>query len=79
MAYGLKLVGGRGVVNPLTVGDGCWMVEVRTSLGTEDFSGDEVAGRGIGVMGAGGLGSVLMVAKEGLYAGVCGEGAARET
>ena len=55
-------------------------MEVRTSLGADDRSGDAVAGRGAGVIGAGGLGSVLTVAKEGLQAvGVWGEGAASET
>jgi hypothetical protein len=55
------------------------MVEVRTSLGIEDLRGDAVAGRGTGVIGAGGLGSVLTVANDGLQEGVCGEGAASET
>ena len=52
------------------MGEECCMVEVRTNLGTEDFRGDEDAGRGAGVIGAGGLGSVLTVAKGGLEAGV---------
>ena len=55
------------------------MVEVRTSLGAEDLTGLDEAGRGAGVMGAGGLGSVFTVAKDGLQAGVWGEGAAKET
>ena len=55
------------------------MVDVRTSLGTDDLRGEEVAGRGIGVIGAGGLGSDLTVAKDGLQDGVCGEGAAKDT
>ena len=42
------------------------MVDVRTNLGFVDLSGEAVAGLGAGVMGAGGLGSVLTVAKEGL-------------
>ena len=80
MAYGLKLEVWIACMVPLTVGDGCWMVEVRTNLGAEDRRGEVVAGRGAGVMGAGGLGSVLTVAKEGLHAaGVCGEGAVKET
>lgn len=55
------------------------MVEVRTSRGSDDFSGELVAGRAIGVMGAPGLCSLLTVVKEGLNAGVCGEGAAIDT
>lgn len=54
------------------------MVDVRTSLGTDDLSGELVCGRGMGVMGAAGLCSLFTVVKEGLKAGVCGDGAARE-
>jgi len=45
----------------------------------EDLSGELVDGRGIGVMGALGLCSLLTVVNDGLKAGVCGEGAANET
>lgn len=55
------------------------MVEVRTSLGAEDLRGEDVAGRGTGVIGAGGLGSVFTVTNDGLQAGVWGDGAARDT
>ena len=55
------------------------MVDVRTSRGSDDLKGEAVAGRGTGVIGAGGLGSVLTVAKDGLQTGVCGDGAAKET
>ena len=55
------------------------MVDVRTSLGAEDLRGDAVAGRGNGVIGAGGLGSVFTVANDGLQDGVCGDGAANDT
>lgn len=55
------------------------MVEVRTNRGKDDFSGELVAGLGIGVIGAPGLCSLLTVVKEGLKPGVWGEGAANET
>lgn len=57
------------------------MVEVRTSLGfvTEALSIDGVdAGRCTGVIGGRGLCSDLIVEKEGLHAGVWGDGAAKE-
>lgn len=79
MAYGLKLEVWIDCITPLTVGEGCWMVEVRTRRGADDLRGEEVAGRGMGVIGAGGLGSVFTVAKDGLQAGVCGDGAANDT
>lgn len=61
-------------------GGDCCIVEVRTNLGTDDFNGELVAGRGMGVTGALGLCSLFTVAKEGLLkAGVCGDGAAKET
>ena len=56
------------------------MIEVRTSLGTDDLRGELVeVGRGIGVIGAPGLCSLFTVVKEGLKAGVCGDGAASDT
>ena len=72
MAYGLKLW-----VCPVTRfektpggGEVC-MVEVRTSLGTDDFRGELVEfGRGSGVIGGAGLCSLLTVVKDGLKAGV---------
>jgi len=56
------------------------MVDVRTNLGTDDFRGElvEVWG-GAGVIGALGLCSLFTVVKEGLNAGVCGDGAASDT
>lgn len=62
-----------------TPGGECCMVEVRTNLGTDDLAGELVVGRGIGVMGAPGLCSLLTVVNDGLKAGVLGEGAARDT
>jgi hypothetical protein len=62
-----------------TFGGDCWMVEVRTSRGIDDLSGEPVDGRAIGVMGAPGLCSLLTVVNDGLNAGVWGEGAANET
>jgi len=59
-----------------------WMVEVRTSFGfsPEALSIDGVdAGRCTGVIGGCGLCSVFTVEKDGLQAGVCGDGAANET
>ena len=53
------------------------MVEVRTSRGID--LGESVTARRPGVAGAGGLGSLLTVVKDGLQAGVCGDGAAKET
>lgn len=56
------------------------MVEVLTSFGIEDFKGELVeVGRAIGVIGARGLCSLFTVVKDGLNAGVCGDGAAKET
>jgi hypothetical protein len=56
------------------------MVEVRTSFGKDDFKGELVGvGRGMGVIGALGLCSLFTVVKDGLNAGVCGDGAANET
>lgn len=54
------------------------MVDVRTNLGMDDLRGELVEGRAIGVIGALGLCSLLTVVKDGLKAGVCGEGAAKE-
>jgi hypothetical protein len=54
------------------------MVEVRTRRGMECLSGELVAGRGIGVIGARGLCSLLTVVKDGLKAGVFGDGAAND-
>jgi hypothetical protein len=61
-----------------TSGGDCCIVEVRTSRGIDDLRGEPVVGRAIGVMGALGLCSLFTVVKEGLKAGVCGEGAANE-
>jgi len=56
------------------------MVDVRTNLGTDDFGGEDAdAGRGIGVMGAPGLCSLLTAVNDGLQAGVCGDGAVSDT
>jgi hypothetical protein len=62
-----------------TPGGDCWIVEVRTKRGMDDLSGELVAGRGMGVIGAPGLCSLFTAVNEGLKAGVCGEGATKET
>jgi hypothetical protein len=69
-----------GLATGTPTGD-VWIVEVRTSFGfgTDALSADGVdAGLWTGVMGGCGLCSVLIVENEGLHAGVCGDGAAKE-
>jgi hypothetical protein len=59
-------------------GDAC-IVEVLTNFGMDDLRGELVAGLGIGVKGAPGLCSLFTVVNEGLNAGVCGDGAVKDT
>jgi len=80
MAYGLKFCVCPMTMLEQTPGGDCWMVEVRTNLGIDDLRGELVeVERGMGVIGAPGLCSVFTVVKEGLKAGVCGDGAANDT
>jgi hypothetical protein len=81
MAYGLKdWVCIETLATELTPGGDCCMVEVRTSLGTELLSAEAAeAGLATGVRGSCGLCSDLTVVKEGLQAGVWGDGAVKET
>ena len=78
MAYGLKVwFGSEELPAEMSAPGDCWMVDVRIKVGFAGLTGDEVPeARVTGVIGGAGLRAILLtVVKDGLQAGVWGEGA----